>query len=189
MEKMEVLSKKRKKTGNETHYHLRKDVITKTIFRAARKYYIRKFKSFYDFTKLSQSGYEDLQNETREKVRVYLRKLFGEQTSEVLNAIFIAILDPKGIHIALESEGEEFRELVFKLLFKFNKANMEQLMMYREFIKLISVFLNEPELIRIIVKTHRDKATEKAYQRQWDLMKTICESDSSIIPKILLTFL
>ena len=171
------------------HYHLRKDVITKTIFRAARKYFIKRFKAFYNFTKLSRAGFEELQIEIREKVRVFLRKLFREDISEVLSAIFIAVLDPKGIHIALETEGEEFRDLVYKLLFKFNKANMEQLMMYKEFIKLMSIFLREPDLVKIIVKSHRDKATEKAYQRQCDLMKTICESDSSIIPKILLTFL
>ena len=35
---------------NET-YNLRKDVITKTIFRALRKFYVKEFKSFYDYTK------------------------------------------------------------------------------------------------------------------------------------------
>ena len=168
-------------------YHVRRDVIFKTIFRTIRKYYLKDFKSLHDFTK--DSGYILIREISEVKMREYLRDNFERNNTKIMKWIFTSILDPHAKHFELDASGSKIRDLVFKILYRFNRQVMEELLGYEEFIELISKPLNQLSMIDLLMNHREDEEIKKAYIKQLDLLKNICISEAATIPKILLNFL
>ena len=181
---------KNAETNNENIYYLRKDVITKSILRSVRKYYFNEFKLEFDFTKingLTEASTSSSKGYT--KAREYLTKKFKHPCSREIIYLLLSLMDPQGKYFILPEDVQELRSLVFKLLYKFNRPTLEEMITKPHFIEFFTKFIRTPSLIGKEIKVRDDEECKMAYQRQLDLFKMICKCNSIKLSKILLTFL
>ena len=59
-------------------YHLRQDFIVKIIFRCMRKYYMKDFKAFFDFSKCNSDSNSNTDGEIIQQINIYLQIKFGD---------------------------------------------------------------------------------------------------------------
>ena len=171
-------------------YYLRKDVITKSILRAMRKYYFNEFRLDLDFTKVSSlTDASDSSTKGYAKAREYLIRKFKHHYSSEMVYLLLCLLDPKGKYFILSEEAQETRSLVCKLLYKYNRPTLEEMIAMPHFIEFFARFIKIPSLVGKEIKIRNDEECKKAYQKQVDLFKMIWECNSIKLSKILLTFL
>ena len=103
--------------------------------------------------------------------------------------IFASFLDPHSKHFDIDVSGAKIRQLVFKILYRFNRAAMEELLGYQEFINIISKPLNKLNMIELLMNNRKDEVIKQVYIKQLEMLKNICISESAVIPKILLNYL
>ena len=106
-----------------------------------------------------------------------------------MKCIFASFLDPHSKHFDIDASGAKIRQLVFKILYRFNRAAMEELLGYQEFIDIISKPLNKLNMIELLMNNRKDEAIKQVYIKQLEMLKNICISESAVIPKILLNYL
>lgn len=108
------------------NYHLRKDVIYKTIFRAVRKHQITRFRDFFDYTKIRWTRISYGSSLLIKKIDEYVENEFCDSDTEVKKYDIIkyflrSFLDPKNKHISMHYKDEHIHKLVYDLIYKFSK--------------------------------------------------------------------
>lgn len=155
-------------------FHLRQDVITKTIFRSLRKYYLKDFRAYFDFTKETSLNHQNEDEKLLKKADSYLTKTVGEYVSEKTKIYLLSLLDTKRRFISLNRTNEDIRQRLAGLLYTFNKNKMEELMATPEFCALVLYFLTQEEIINTVVKVRSDQMTLRAYTEQIERLKLQC---------------
>ena len=158
--------------------------------RSMRKYYFNEFKSDFDFTKIN--GLTEASTPPSNgctQAREYLTKKFKHPCSREMIYLLLSLMDPKSKYFILPEDVQELRSLVFKLLYKFNRSTLEEMITIPHFIEFLTKFIRTPSLIGKEIKIRNDEEWKMAYQRQLDLFKMICKCNSIKLSKILLTFL
>ena len=98
-------------------------------------------------------------------------------------------MDPHPKYFDIEASGAKTRQLVFEMLYRFNKETMEELLGCQEFIDIIIKPLNKLNMIDLLMKNREDEIIKQVYIKQLEMHKNICISESALIPKILLNYL
>lgn len=80
----------RKSDKIETKYNLRKDVITKTILRAAKKYYANEFKNYYDYTKGNNRKLTYHDSQMCDKVMEFINLRYPEYSTNTMKVIIVS---------------------------------------------------------------------------------------------------
>ena len=126
---------------------------------------------------------------SEQEVREYLQEKFSNNSTNRMVIIFAAILDPQGKMFKLKEKDSQIRELTFKLLYRFSRSVMEELLGYQEFIELISIPLNLPDIINMLMGNRDDEEVRKLFIKQVEMLNSICINEATKIPKILLNYL
>jgi hypothetical protein len=159
------------KVSKRRQFHLRQDVITKTIFRSMRKYYVKEFKPYFDFTK--QTSHSVLDDEVLlTKAQTFIKTSIGEPVSDQASRYLISLLDTKAKFATEKSEN--IRVKMSALLYNFNKSRMEEMMKAKEFCALVLYFICQEDIISKIVK-RVDPATVNAYESQIENLEEQCK--------------
>ena len=164
-------TKPREKISN---YSVRKDVISKTIFRSIRKFYVRDFKSFYNFSKWNKSENTESSGELIQKLNEYIAFKFPECDVEEMSLLLIWIIDAKEKFCTISHKHQERKTKVRDLLCSYNKRKLQSLNQYSEFLSLVIHFIDQPDIITKIVKGRNNWKLIKEYQRQMRMIKTNC---------------
>ena len=136
-----------------------------------------------------ESGYLWMKEISEQEVREYLQEKFSNNSTNRMVIIFAAILDPQGKMFKLKEKDSQIRELTFKLLYRFSRSVMEELLGYQEFIELISIPLNLPDIINMLMGNRDDEEVRKLFIKQVEMLNSICINEATKIPKILLNYL
>ena len=152
-------------------YHLRQDVIIKIIFRWMRKYYLRDFKKFFNYTKWRSNNNSETNGEIIWQINRYLNKNFRGSDLEGLDIYFISIIDLKEKFISISENHRSLKENITELLYFYNKPKLVNLIKNSQFALLLFTFLNKHEILRLVVKSQNDAEVILAYAEQIQLLK------------------
>ena len=152
-------------------YHLRQDVIVKIIFRSMRKYYLKEFKAFFDFTKCSSYNNSDTNGVLLRQINKYLDEKFGESKLENMAIYFISIIDIKEKFISISDEHRELKETISGLLYCYNKPKLLKLIKIPQFAMLLLNFLNIRNILRLVIKYKSDDEVVCTYSEQIQTLK------------------
>ena len=145
------------------------------------------FKNYFEVDK--DSGYQWIKEASEHSIKEYLQKKFNKNYTNTMIVIFASILDPQGKQFRQRDTGTHIRELIFKLLYRFNRLVMEELLGYEEFIELIRDPLDLPNLIEMLMGNRDNEEIRQQFMKQVEMLKNVCISEAATIPKILLTYL
>ena len=112
-------------------------------------------------------------------VREYLQEKFSNKNTNRMAIIFAAILDPQGKMFKLKERDSQIRELTFKLLYRFSRSVMEELLGYQEFIELISIPLSLPDIISMLMGNRDDEEVRKLFINQVEMLHRICINEAA----------
>jgi len=163
----------------------RKDVVTKTIFRRARKFFVLKFKQFHDYTKLRHKNNCKLLENIVEFIKIY----HPDCNTESMRVLVLAFLDPKSKYIAKTPETSRIRNLGYNLVYKFSRITIEELFTFPEFSILISEFVKCENTINQLMDGTDNEAARESYTKEIDLMRNICMNPNSMASKLLISLL
>ena len=133
-----------------------------------------------------ESGYLWMKEISEQGVREYLQEKFSNKNTNRMAIIFAAILDPQGKMFKLKERDRQIRELTFKLLYRFSRSVMEELLGYQEFIELISIPLSLPDIISMLMGNRDDEEVRKLFINQVEMLHRICINEAAKTPKFLL---
>lgn len=158
-----------------TMYSMRKDVISKTIFRSIRKYFINDFKAFYDFTKCQKSHNSETSGEFITKIRQYLcSKLTHNCDVQELSVLLLWVIDTKQRYCSVSQQSLDKNKTIISLLYSYNKKKLLELQGSKEFLTLVLHFIEQPDIVSSIIKKRKQtklvkqyKKTLSALQLQW----------------------
>ena len=184
-----ITSTNMKKEGKQVtgyNYHLRKDVVVKTIFRKARKHHVVRFKCFYDYTKLKWSNKIDAEQILMNKIDEYLRLYYPSHLCSDMRVLFLSFLDPKCRYVGKTYDTQRIRTLVYMLIYKFNRSVIEELFSIPQFMLLITEFVETPN---VMTNFKPSEKTQSAYRKQINVLKSVCQNTSRVTSRILITLL
>lgn len=113
-------------------YHIRKDVIIKTIFRAMRKYHVSKFRD-YSCNSKGSSAVSGSSDQLMTGIHQYVEEKYPQCNTEKMRAFVTSFIDLKSHTDSEPQEVKEIRELVSGMIYNFNKDCMVRTFMYAEF--------------------------------------------------------
>ena len=96
-------------------YHLRQNVIIKIIFRQMRKYYLRDFKSFFDFLKCRGKNNSDTKGWLITQINKYLSMKFGSSKPYNMDIFFVTIINMKERYIAICEKNRYLKDGISRL--------------------------------------------------------------------------
>ena len=169
----------------DKEYRLRKDVVSKSIFRKARKFLVLKFKQFHDYTKLRRKNICKLLEKIDEFINIY----YPDNFTEDMRIFVLAFLDPKSKYIAKTPETSRIRNLGYNLVYKFSRIVIEELFTFPEFSILISEFVKCENTINQLMDGTDNEAARESYTKEIDLMRNICMNPNSMASKLLISLL
>jgi hypothetical protein len=111
-----------------TAFSFRKDVIIKTIFRFIRKFYVRDFKSYYDFTRCIKSENSETTGKFIEKLTTYAACKFPYLHPRKLSILLLCVIDTKERYSNLGDDFLQIRDDIGDLLYSYNKKKFTKLM-------------------------------------------------------------
>eukprot|EP00345_Euplotes_harpa_P018586 CAMPEP_0168339448 /NCGR_PEP_ID=MMETSP0213-20121227/13459_1 /TAXON_ID=151035 /ORGANISM="Euplotes harpa, Strain FSP1.4" /LENGTH=271 /DNA_ID=CAMNT_0008345465 /DNA_START=335 /DNA_END=1149 /DNA_ORIENTATION=+ len=147
-------------------YHLRQDVIAKIIFRCFRKFYLKRFKAFFDFSKCRKENNSDSEGEILTQVRKFVKASFGNVGYESMTAFLISVMDIKERHMTIGEHNKQLRENISALLYSFNKIKLANMINNPEFALLLHYFLSQRDIIDQVVKYRNNPDVLEAYYEQ-----------------------
>ena len=171
------------------NYYLRKDVISKSIFRAVRKFHFENFKTHFQILKSNDVRAMTFHEDFGSYVNQYVREKFTCANMDIMKILFTAFMNPKVPCVDTTPEEKHIRGLVLQLLHKFKTKWVEELVAYPEFLCLLGDFLSQPDVLSRIKNATLNENARRAYSKQVKVLRNVCESDSSAVAKVLLTFL
>ena len=152
---------------------MRQDVIAKIIFRSFRKYYMKEFKSFFDFSKWRRDSNSDTQGELLRKINSYIENNFRSIEYEYLGIFLLAVIDIKDKFINIGQRLRDLKENITGLLYSYNKLKMVGLIKNREFALLLYNFLNKQQILEKMVKSRDNQELIIAYTEQIQCFKAM----------------
>ena len=155
-------------------YHLRQDVIIKIIFRCMRKYYLKDFKAFFDFSKCSSASNSDTNGVLYRQINRYLDTKFGDSTLENMAIYFISIIDIKEKFISISDEHRELKETISGLLYCYNKPKLLNLIKIPQFALLMFSFLNKSNILKLVIKSQDSSEVIQTYSEIIQTLKCQC---------------
>ena len=155
-------------------YHLRQDVIVKIIFRSMRKYYLKEFKAFFDFTKCSSYNNSNTNGVLLRQINRYLDEKFGESKIENMAIYFISIIDIKEKFISISDEHRELKETISGLLYCYNKPKLLNLIKTHQFALLMFSFLNKSNILKLVIKSQDCVEVIQTYSEIIQTLKWQC---------------
>lgn len=155
-------------------YYLRQDVIAKIIFRSLRKYYLRDFKAFFNFSKCRSDQNSDTQGEMIRQINRYLAMKFGYTKYHNLAIFLLAIMDVKEKFIQIGPHLKSLKESITGLLYSYNKLKMVNIVKNPEFAMLLLFFLNQRDVLQQIIKHRNNQDLVMAYTEQIQCFKSMC---------------
>mmetsp|Transcript_24962 Transcript_24962/g.27633 ORF Transcript_24962/g.27633 Transcript_24962/m.27633 type:complete len:166 (+) Transcript_24962:529-1026(+) len=155
-------------------YSVRKDVVSKTIFRSIRKFFVKDFKSYFNFTKCCKSSNSESSGCLSEKLREYISIKFPESNLDEMTVLLACIIDAKERYCTISDEYQEKKEEIRNLLNSYNKKKLQSLYKYSEFLSLVIYFIDQPNILLSIVKGRSNSKLVKEYQRQMKAIKASC---------------
>ena len=154
-------------------YFLRQDVIAKIIFRSLRKYYLKDFKSFYNFSKCRSDQNSDTHGEMIRQVNRYLVTKFGYTRYQNLPIFLLAIMDIKEKFLRIGIHLKSLKESITALLYSYNKIKMVNIVKNPEFAMLLLHFLNQRDVLQQIIKHRGNQDLIMAYTEQIQWFKSM----------------
>ena len=152
-------------------YYLRQDVIIKVIFRSMRKYYLRDFKTFFDFSKCSSSNNSDTNGVLIQQINKYLKSKFGDKTQRNMGIYFLSVIDIKERFMSISEHHRRLKESISELLYCYNKPKLLNLINCQQFALMLLYFLNKRDILRLVVKSQNDAETIQTYWEQIQMLK------------------
>lgn len=122
-----------------------------------RKYYFNEFKAYYDFTKVN--ALIEASTPTSKcfvRAREYLAMKFNKNCTNDMVGLLLCLLDPNGKFFILSEDYHELRSLVYKLLYKYNRPTLEEIIVVPHFIEFFTKFIRIPSLIGNEIKFRND---------------------------------
>ena len=150
-------------------FSCRLDVVKKTIFRSFKKFYITKFKAYYNFTKRVRRKGFDPSTEVFLAARQFISKTFKIKNSTRYAIILVALIDSKKKFVHEDSVFADVRVKMLDLLKHFNLEKLDRLLAHPEFSFLLSNFLEED--FDYISRNKEDQNTKAIYHRQIQWLK------------------
>ena len=153
-------------------YHLRQDVIIKIIFRQMKKYYLRDFKAFFDFSKCSNKNNSDTKGVLITQINRYLNMKFGSLNPREMDIFFASIIDMKEKYIAFsEKKNRDLKDNISGFLHSFNKPRLQSLLKDQRFKLLLLKFLSKSDILRLVIKSKNNAEVIQAYSEQIQMLK------------------
>lgn len=159
---------------SKANFRLRTDVVNKTILRAFKKYYTKRFKSFYDFSKMRKGEINN--EEFLCKADEFVTKHLGESKFGDMHIFVASIVDTKQKYSNANPRYSKLKDQINSLLYSFNKQKVEALLSYPEFSHLLLHFLDQPNVTHQIVKNKEDAETMRVYKKQIESIKERCKN-------------
>ena len=144
-------------------YHLRQDVIVKTIFRCMRKHYMKDFKAFFDFSKCNSDNNFDTNVELFRQINRYLEAKFGDIILDNVTIFIISIIHIKEKFMLISARHREIKEIIFSLLYCYSKPKLLNLIKISQFVMVMLSFLNKLNILRLVVKLQNDTEIIQTY--------------------------
>ena len=152
-------------------YRLRPDVVIKVILRWMRKYYLKDFKSFFDFTRCNKSNNSDSSGELINQINKYLSNKFRDACMANLGIYFISIISLKDKFISISEENKELYNSINEIAYYFNKPKFSNLMNTPQFVLLLLEFLSKHDILKTVIKNPNDAEIIQAYSEQIRILK------------------
>lgn len=162
-----------KENSKRRLYHLRQDVMAKIIFRSFRKYYLREFKAFFDFSKWRRDANSDTQGELIRQINRFLANKFGGLRYENLPIFLIAVMDIKDKFINISQRLRDLKDGITALLYSYNKIKMINLIKSPEFALLLDHFLSQKQVLQKMVKHRNNQELISAYSELIKFFKSM----------------
>lgn len=159
---------------SKANFRLRTDVVNKTILRAFKKYYTKRFKSFYDFSKARKGEINN--EEFLCKADEFVTKHLGESKFGDMHIFVASIVDTKQKYSNVNPKYSKLKDQINSLLYSFNKQKVEALLSYPEFSHLLLHFLDQPNITHQIVKNKEDAETMRVYKKQIESIRERCKT-------------
>lgn len=156
-------------------FQLRKDVITKSIFRQAKSYYVNDFKKTFNFSKRIRRVNFNHSDEVYKKAKEYINKKFSEDSSD-LHLVFVALVDSKQKYTRPHPRFGSLNQEINSLLRAFNKNKSEKMLQVEEFSQLLLHYMQLPECLEEIHKSHEHEKIRRAYSHKIAELKQACLS-------------
>ena len=155
-------------------YHLRQDVIVKIIFRCMRKYFIKDFKAFFDFSKCRSNNNSDKNGVLYRQINRYLDAKFGDKKLENMAIYFTSIIDIKEKFISMSNQHKDLKETISGLLYCYNKIKLSNLIKIPQFALLMFSFLNKSNILKLVIKSQDSSEVIQTYSEVIQTLKCQC---------------
>ena len=141
--KAQVVAREKSQQGINK-FQLRMDVITKSIFRQAKSYYVNDFKKTFNFNKRVRRVNFNHSDEVYKMAKEYITKKFPDN-SEDLHLVFVALVDSKQKYTEPHPKYTNLNFEINSLLRAFNKKKSERMLEIHEFAYLLLHYIRLPE--------------------------------------------
>ena len=152
-------------------YHLRQDVIIKIIFRQMRKYYLRDFKAFFDFSKCNNKSNSDTKGVLITQINRYLNMKFKNFFLENMDIYFLSIMNISDKYISISEQNKILKQNISELLYWFNKSKLVNTLKIPQFAMIFLRFLSKHDILRQVIKSKTDVEAIQAYSEEIHMLK------------------
>ncbi|CAI2368312.1 unnamed protein product [Moneuplotes crassus] len=156
-------------------FQLRMDVITKSIFRQAKSYYVADFKKTFNFNKRVRRVNFNHSEEVYKMAKEYINKKFPNN-SEDLHLVFVALVDSKQKYTEPHPKYSSLNFDINSLLRAFNKKKSEKMLQIQEFAYLLLHYIQLPECFEEICRSHTQERTRNTYRAKIEELRKSCVS-------------
>ena len=95
---------------------------------------------------------------------MYLISIFGDECSEIMKSLLLAIINPKKPFINEDNEFIRLKESVHNLFAFFNTTKFTNLLKIKEFSHLVLHFLNNPSILNRISNKAVNPINQEAFE-------------------------
>lgn len=150
------------------------DVVSKTIFRQIKAFYVSDFKKSFDFTKRRKRVNPDHSEEVYKRANEYIQSRFESSNLGDMYIIFVALIDSKRKFSKVHPKYPELKSDINSLLRAFNTKKAEILLQLPEFSKLVLRYFDQPDCLSQVLKGQDHPAVVEAYQKKMEELKLMC---------------
>ncbi len=151
------------------------DVITKSIFRQAKSYYVEDFKKTFHFNKRVRRVNFNHSDEVYKMAEQYINKKFS-QKSDDLHLIFVGLVDSREMYTRPHRKFPQWNSESSCLLRAFNKKKSESMLEMKEFSYLLLHYMELPEWMDEIQRSHSQPKIRQAYLAKLEELRKACLS-------------
>lgn len=162
------------KSSKLNKFQIRMDVVSKTIFRQIKAYYVSDFKKSFDFTKRRKRVNPNHSEEVYKRANEYIQTKFGTSKLGDMDIIFVALVDSKQKFSKIHSKYPELKSDINSLLRAFNMRKTESLLKLPEFSKLVMSYFEQPDCLAHILKGQEHPLVVEAYEKKVEELKMMC---------------